>query len=158
MRVEGKDESHQERPDRELIELLIEFRVALPGVQVLFAFLTLPSTGRFGDLTAIQRDVYYGTFCTTTAATVFMLTPTAFHRLRWRRYDTEHLLRRGNRMGIAGLSCLALSLGGAVFLVTDVLFGRAGAATAGAVTVALIGGLWFVYPMGRRLRDGDGRP
>jgi hypothetical protein len=31
-------ESKEERFDRELIELLNELRVALPGVQVLFAF------------------------------------------------------------------------------------------------------------------------
>lgn len=33
----SRDEDTNERPDRELIELLNELRVALPGVQVLFA-------------------------------------------------------------------------------------------------------------------------
>ena len=35
------DEDDKERVDRELIELLNELRVALPGVQVLFAFLLI---------------------------------------------------------------------------------------------------------------------
>ncbi|HEX6231435.1 MAG TPA: DUF6328 family protein [Actinomycetota bacterium] len=150
----GKDETHEERLDRELMELLNELRVALPGVQVLFAFLlTLPFTGRFGELSPVQRDVYFGTFCATTAATAFLLTPTAFHRLRWRRYDKERLLRLGNAMAILGLACLALSIGGAVFLITDVLFGKAGAAATAAVAAALIVGLWFAYPLSRRVGD-----
>ena len=148
-----KDESHEERLDRELMELLNELRVALPGVQVLFAFLlTLPFTGRFGELTHVQRDVFFGTFSATTAATAFLLTPTAFHRLRWRRYDKERLLRLGNVMAILGLTCLALSLGGAAFLVTDMVFGTWSAAAIGAMAAALIGGLWFAYPLSRRVR------
>ena len=47
----GRPESEQERADRNLSDLLQELRVALPGVQVLFAFLlTVPFTQRFTDL------------------------------------------------------------------------------------------------------------
>ena len=53
-------ESQKQRLDRELIELLNELRVALPGVQVLFAFLlAVPFAQRFGDVTSFQRDVYF---------------------------------------------------------------------------------------------------
>ena len=46
-----RDESEEERLDRNLLELLNELRVALPGVQVLFAFLlTVPFTQRFATL------------------------------------------------------------------------------------------------------------
>jgi hypothetical protein len=63
-RGNGKDESHEERLDRELIEFLNELRVALPGVQVLFAFLlTIPFPGRFTTLNDVQHAVYFGTFC-----------------------------------------------------------------------------------------------
>src|SRR5438034_2221826 len=48
-------ESKEERLDRELIELLNELRVALPGVQVLFAFLLgVPFTQRFEQVTELQ--------------------------------------------------------------------------------------------------------
>ena len=51
-------ETHEERVNRELIELLNELRVVLPGVQVLFAFLLgVPFTQRFGQTTELQRDV-----------------------------------------------------------------------------------------------------
>jgi hypothetical protein len=147
-------ESADERLNRELIELLNELRVALPGVQVLFAFLlTLPFTGAFADLSDLERNVYFATFLATMVASALMMTPTAFHRIRFRRSDKEWLLRLSNRMAIAGLIFLALALGGAVFLVADVLFGTASAAVTAGATAALIGGLWFVAPLVRSLRD-----
>ncbi|MGH2578880.1 MAG: DUF6328 family protein, partial [Actinomycetota bacterium] len=52
-------EDPKQRLNRELIELLNELRVALPGVQVLFAFLlTVPLSSGFGDLTSGQRVLY----------------------------------------------------------------------------------------------------
>lgn len=153
---DGSGESTDERLNRELVELLNELRVALPGVQVLFAFLlTLPFTTKFADLSKLQRDVYFATFLSTMAASAFLMTPTAFHRIRFRRSDKEWLLTMSNRMAIIGLVGLALSLGGAVFLVSDVLFGTKSAAIAAGATAALIGGLWFVAPIRRSIRDRD---
>ena len=153
----GKDESRDERLDRELIELLNELRVALPGVQVLFAFLlTIPFTDTFRELTDVQRDVYFGTFCATIASTAFLMTPPAYHRLRWRRYDKERMLRISNRTAITGLAFLALAICGAAFVIADVLFGTAGAAATVAAAAALIAGLWFVLPLGRQLEDESG--
>jgi amino acid transporter len=153
----GKNETRDERLDRELIELLNELRVALPGVQVLFAFLlTIPFTGTFRDLSDVQRDVYFGTFCATIASTAFLMTPTAYHRLRWRRYDKERMLRISNRTAITGLAFLALAICGAAFVIADVLFGTAGAAATVAAAAALIAGLWFVLPLGRQLEDESG--
>jgi amino acid transporter len=152
-----KNESRDERLDRELIELLNELRVALPGVQVLFAFLlTIPFTGTFRDLTDVQRDVYFATFCATIASTAFLMTPPAYHRLRWRRYDKERMLRISNRTAITGLAFLALAICGAAFVIADVLFGTAGAAAPVAAAAALIAGLWFVLPLGRQLEDESG--
>src|SRR5918911_5054433 len=102
---EESDESRSERLNRELIELLNELRVALPGVQVLFAFLlTLPFTGEFGRLSEFEQDVYFATFCSTIVATASLMTPTAYHRLRWRRRDKESMLRTSNRAAVAGLA------------------------------------------------------
>ena len=147
-------ESTDDRLNRELVELLNELRVVLPGVQVLFAFLlTLPFTSKFAELSGLQRNVYFATFLSTTAASAFLMTPTAFHRIRFRRADKEWLLVLSNRMAIAGLIGLALSLGGAVFLVSDVLFGTTSAAVTAGATAALVGILWFVLPVRREIRD-----
>jgi hypothetical protein len=147
-------ESKQERLDRELIELLNELRVALPGVQVLFAFLLIvPFSQRYEALTNLQKDVYFGTFLCTAAATAFLIAPTAQHRLRWRDYDKEHLLVLGNYQAIAGTVLLALAMSGTVFLVTDVLFNVTSAAVATGLTAALFTWLWFGWPLVREARD-----
>jgi len=147
-------ESKEEREDRELIELLNELRVALPGVQVLFAFLlAVPFTQRFGQVTELQRDVYFVTFLCATAATALLIAPSAYHRLEWRRGDKEHLLVVSNRLVIAGTVFLALAISGSVFLVTDMLFEATSAALVAAVTAAFFGWFWYGLPLLRRLRD-----
>src|SRR5512132_3521469 len=89
----SSNESKEERQDRELIELLNELRVALPGVQVLFAFLLgVPFTQRFGQMSELQKDVYFVTFLCAAASTALLIAPSAYHRLEWRQGDKEHLL------------------------------------------------------------------
>jgi hypothetical protein len=137
-------EKSPEDLDRELIELLNELRVALPGVQVLFAFLlAVPFTQRFDRVTALQRDMFFFTLMATTASTVLLIAPSAYHRLRWRQHDKEHMLRLSNVLAIAGTALLALAMSGAVLLITDVLFSLAWALLAAAVTLA--GFVWFWY-------------
>ena len=107
-------ESKQERLDRELIEFLNEVRVALPGVQVLFAFLLIvPFSNGYGNMTDLQKDVYFVTFLLTAGASAFLIAPSAQHRLRWREHDKERLLIVANRQAIAGAALLALAMSGA---------------------------------------------
>ena len=146
------EETEKERVDRELIELLNELRVALPGVQVLFAFLlTVPFSQRFSQITAVQKDVYFATFVSAAAATIFLIAPSANHRVQFRQDDKEALLLRSNRLAIVGTVFLAAAVMGTTFLITDILFG--GLAT--AITTAILAGLlvWFWYgvPIFRRL-------
>jgi hypothetical protein len=147
------DESKEERLDRELIELLNELRVALPGVQVLFAFLLgVPFTQRFGGASDLQKDVYFLTFLFTAIATALLIAPSAYHRLEWRRGDKEHLLVVSNRLAIAGTVFLALAISGAVFVVTDMLFDAPSAAIVAALTAAFFGWFWYGLPLLRRSR------
>ena len=149
-------ESKQERLDRELIEFLNEVRVALPGVQVLFAFLLIvPFSNGYGNMTDLQKDVYFITFLCTAAASAFLIAPSAQHRLRWREYDKERLLVVANRQAIAGAVLLALAMSGATFLVTDVLFEVTSAAIVTAFVAALFAWLWFGWPLSREARDSD---
>jgi hypothetical protein len=150
-------ETHKERVDRELIELLNELRVALPGVQVLFAFLlTIPFSSRFGSLSALQEGMYFGTFVATLLASAFLMAPSAYHRLRFRQGDKEQLLASSNRFAIAGIAMLALALGGASLLVADLLYGALAAWLAIAVTLVVLVWCWFGLPLGRRARSGRG--
>lgn len=155
-RSDGEDnEDHGERLNRELIELLNELRVALPGVQVLFAFLlTVPFSGRFESLTELQRDVYFATFAATAIATVLLKSPTSYHRLQFRQGDKERMLRTANRFTIVGLGFLAAAICGAVYLVADVVFDTRLAAIATSAIALLLIWAWFLLPLSRRVRDG----
>jgi Family of unknown function (DUF6328) len=152
------DEQPEERLNRELIELLNELRVALPGVQVLFAFLlTVPFSDRFQTLTGSQRAIYFATFVGTTIATGVLMAPTAYHRIRFRQGDKERMLRTSNRFAIAGIAFLALSVTSAVVLTTDLMFGLGTAAVVGLCALLFLVWVWFAIPLTRRLRDeGDG--
>src|SRR5436189_5481267 len=102
-------ESKEERLDRELIELLNELRVALPGVQVLFAFLLgVPFTQRFAELAPYQEKIYYGTLICAAAASAFLIAPSAHHRVEFRMSDKQHIVFLANRFAIIGLGFLAL--------------------------------------------------
>src|SRR5918996_1213051 len=103
-------EDRKERLDRELIELLNELRVAIPGVQVLFAFLlTVPFTQRFGDVSEFQKTVYFVTLLCAAAASAFLIAPSAYHRLRFRQRDKHQMVVTSNRLAIVGLAFLALA-------------------------------------------------
>jgi Family of unknown function (DUF6328) len=153
---DGRDESAAERRDRELIELLNELRVTLPGIQVLLAFmLTIPFSQRFPRLTPFQRDTFVVALLTITCATVLLITPTAYHRLRWRRRDKEHLLVTSNRLAIVGLALLGLGLAEVIFLIMEVLTSTPVAVVLSLATLVLVAGLWFVIPLLRGSREED---
>ena len=150
-RSERDGESHKERVDRELIELLNELRVALPGVQFLFAFLLIvPFQQTIDRTTDFQRDVYFVALVAAALATVLLIAPAAQHRVLFRQAEKEHLLHRSNRSAFLGLMALAVAITAAVLLVVDVLFNRTLAWwTAGALAVALAW-WWVVVPFWKR--------
>jgi hypothetical protein len=146
-------ESRSERINRELIELLNELRVALPGVQFLFAFLlVLPFQQRGSKTTDFQRDVYLATLVAAAIATALLIAPAAQHRILFRSRDKENLLRRSNVSALAGLVVLAFAICSALLLVVDVLFDR----TRAWATAAAVGGIlvvwWFAVPLVQRTR------
>jgi predicted membrane channel-forming protein YqfA (hemolysin III family) len=153
----GAEEERAEKLDRELIELLNGLRVVLPGVQVLFAFLlSVPFTSRFGDVTTDQRVAYFVAFMATAAASILLIAPSSYHRIRWRQRDKERLLRTANTLAIAGIAFLGVAVTATVFLVTDVLFGL----LATSIVSAVLGGvlLWFWYGLPLLRRVSDRRP
>jgi predicted membrane channel-forming protein YqfA (hemolysin III family) len=151
---EHDDESRQERVNRELTELLNELRVALPGVQVLFAFLlAVPFSAGWSKVTGFQKDVFFGTLIATSVSTACFIVPTAYHRLNFRQEDKEHILLSSNKFAIAGIVFLAGSMTGVVVLITDVIYSDAMAVVSGVVALGLFGGLWIVLPLLRRAGD-----
>jgi predicted membrane channel-forming protein YqfA (hemolysin III family) len=144
----------REELDQEWGELVEEHRLAMPGVQVLFAFLLiLPFQGRFEQLTRNQELVYYSALLCATAAIVLLITPTAAHRIRWRKRDKEALLRMSTRTAIAATVFIAAAMTASVYLITDVLFGRPATVIVASVVAAAFVGFWYAFPLYRRLKD-----
>jgi hypothetical protein len=150
-----RDDDVQERLNRQLIELLNELRVALPGVQVLFAFLlAVPFQQRFSQASSVERHVYIVTLLASAAATAFLIAPTGYHRLLFQRGDRPDIIRHGTQMLIAGLVCLAVAMTGAVYLVTEFVFSTATAVPVAAAAGAMYGWFWFGAALVRRFREG----
>ncbi len=147
------EETEKERLDRNLMELLGELRVALPGVQVLFAFLlAVPFQAGFVRVTSFQRDVYFFTLCCALLATVCLIAPTPFHRLTFRLHQKRALVAIANRLTIAGLGFVALAMTGVILLISDVLFGAGVVVVATVLTAVLFVMLWGVLPLRHRRR------
>jgi hypothetical protein len=150
----GRKESEQERVDRNLQEMLGELRVALPGVQVLFAFLlVVPFNQRFGEVTSFQKGIYFATLILTTASAMCLIAPSVHHRIEFRRQDKDQIVKTGNRIVIVGLTLLATAMTGAVLFVTDVLYGPGTTAVVGGGVALAFGVLWYVVPL-RRIAGG----
>jgi uncharacterized membrane protein YdcZ (DUF606 family) len=147
------EESTEDRLDRELIELLNELRVALPGVQVLFAFLlTVPFTNRFARVDDLQQDAYLLALVSTAVGSVFLMTPTAYHRIRFRDHDKEALIRTATRLTIAGTVCVAIAMTSSVFLVADVLFRQTVTGTVTGLVAGCVVWFWYGLPLLRAAR------
>ena len=154
----GYDEDPKERVDRELIELLNELRVALPGVQVLFAFLlVVPFSQRYGVLSAADRRVYFAAVLGSAAASAFLIAPSAHHRLRFRAGSKERMLKVANALSVAGMVALAFSMGCVVYVISSVLHSSTTAAVVTGVVTAAIAALWFVLPLTYPAK-GEDRP
>ena len=151
-----RGESEEERLDRNLMELLQELRVALPGIQVLFAFLlVVPFQQGWTGVTEFEKTVYYVTLLLTAGSSVCLIAPTARHRMRFRELDKKWVVNTANRLAIAGLALLAGAICGVLMLITNVVYDSALVAVVTATFAALISWFWFVAPVVRELRDED---
>ena len=150
----SRRESEKERLDRNLEELLQELRVALPGVQVLFAFLlVVPFNQRFGEITSFQRSLYFVTLLLATSAAVCLIAPTAHHRIEFREGDKRHIVFSGTKLAVAGLALLAAAMTGSVILVTDFLYHRTTVVIVAVVVGLMFTLVWFAWPVMRLLHN-----
>jgi hypothetical protein len=153
-----KKEDERERLNRELIELLNELRVALPGVQVLFAFLlVLPVSQGFTNIDSVGRAVYFISLLAAAGASALLIAPSSYHRLHFRSGNKERILFTSNRMAIAGLAFLELSITGAIFVIAGLLFNNGVAAIVAAAVAVWFTYFWYVLPLMRK-RDRTDSP
>ena len=147
----GRNETELERCDRNLVELLQEVRVVQTGVQVLFAFLlAAPLTPMFARLDGVGHAEYFVTLSFAAAAAILLIAPTAYHRLLFRCGDKEFLVAVANRLTLAGLACVGMSMVGAMVFVADALFAGWAAVLIGFLAADSCIALWAVLPLARR--------
>jgi uncharacterized protein DUF6328 len=145
------EEDQKQRVDRELIELLNELRVALPGVQVLFGFLLIvPFSSEFGRLTSAQRAIYFGSFVAAAVATALLIAPSTYHRIHFRTGEKERMLFSANKMAISGTVFLAIAMVGVVFLITDLLYKVLYASIATSLIAGWFAWFWYGLPVLRQ--------
>jgi hypothetical protein len=156
MAASKRRETEAERLDRNLNELFASLRVALPGVQVLFAFLlVLPFQQAFPKVTGFQEKLYFATLMCVTLASFLLIAPTARHRLRFRSDDKAYVVFSSNRVAIAGLVFLGLGMIGAVSLITDVLFGTPMTIIVASLAMITLAWLWFASPLLRGVPEEE---
>jgi Family of unknown function (DUF6328) len=145
----------RKKHDRELIELLNELRVALPGAQILFAFLlVVPFSAKF-DVDRTEKAAYVVALLSTLAGTILLIAPSAYHRLRWRQRDKEQMLQHSNQFAIAGLAAIAIGMTASIFLVSDVLLPRWAAAFLTIFSGLTFTFFWFAFPLSRHYDRWD---
>jgi uncharacterized protein DUF6328 len=142
----------QEKQDRQMIELLNELRVALPGVQILFGFLlTAPFAQGFRRINGFEKALFYATLLCTALSTICFIAPSATHRLRFHQRDRTYVIETANKYAIAGLVFLAVAIVLALVMITDVLYNGAAIFAFPAAVALTLAGIWFVRPL---LRGG----
>jgi cobalamin synthase len=156
---EDRRSDEERKRDRQMTELLNELRVALPGVQILFAFLlTVPFSQRFSKATDFQQDLYYVTLLAASLSAICLIAPSATHRLRFHQRERAYIVESANRLLIAGLVFLAVAMICALTLITDFLFGLHGQWVFPAAMALVLVVLWFVRPLLRQLRGQSSGP
>lgn len=141
-------ESPDQRHNRELIELLNELRVMLPGVHVLFAFLlAVPLSSRFDKIGSTDRLLFFVTLIATSIAAVLLIAPSAIHRIDFRLIDKGGLVVIANRLAIAGIAFVAIAWVGALMFVTRLLYGGVASDVVGVISAIVFGTAWFLLPL-----------
>lgn len=152
---DGRDETSNERADRNWEELLQELRVMQTGTQILGGFLlAVAFQSRFTDLDTYQVTLYVVLVALATLATVLALTPVSIHRLNFGTQRKPAIVATASRITVATLGVVGALTVGVATLIVDFVVGRSAGIATTIVGAALVTVAWFVVPrMTRRQRD-----
>lgn len=156
--VDGRDESANERADRNWTELLQELRVLQTGTQILTGFLlALAFQPAFADLTPAQRGFYLILVVLAALSAIIALAPVAMHRLLFRHHAKPETVAYGHGAVITALATVSLLLVGVAAFVFDVVLGESASWLLGGALALVIVVLWVVAPILIRLRSAMSR-
>ena len=153
---DGRNETVDERYDRNWVEILQELRVTQTGTQIISGFLlTLAFQQRFTDLDAYQVAVYVVLVLLAATSTCLGLTPVSLHRTLFHQHEKKKIVVIGNRLLKATLVVVAVLTAGVVLFILDVVVGRGAGIIAGAATLVFLGIMLALMP---RLVGSSRRP
>lgn len=145
--VDGRDETRNERADRNWDELMQELRVMQTGTQILTGFLlAVAFQPRFTEMDELQRDVYVVLVVFATVATILALAPVVMHRALFGRQQKPELVRVAARIVKVDLLVIAALTIGVTTLIIDFTVGRTAGVIALAVSVVGVTALWLALP------------
>lgn len=155
-RRDGRDETPNERADRNWNELLQELRVMQTGTQILTGFLlTVAFTPRFTDMDELQRDLYVVLVALAAIATILALAPVGMHRALFGHRRKPELVRVASRLvRIALIVTGALTIG-VTTLIVDFTVDRTAGVVALVLSLILVVALWIAIPRFLRGRDRE---
>jgi hypothetical protein len=136
---DGRDESLDERLDRNWAEILQELRVTQTGTQILTGFLlAIAFQTKFDNLTPFQTRIYLVLVIAAVATTALGLAPVNLHRGLFRKHKKSVVVRTAHIILQIMLVGVGVVLTGAVLLIFDVVLGRSAAYVAGGGTFLMV--------------------
>jgi hypothetical protein len=155
---DGRDETLEQRADRNWLEVLQELRVLQTGTQILTGFLlALAFQPAFAHLDAAQRAFYLVLIVLAALSAIIALAPVALHRLLFRHHAKPEVVAYGHTALITALVTVAVLLVGVVAFVFDVVVAASASLTVAVVLGAVIVVLWLVVPVILRDRSRSRR-
>jgi FtsH-binding integral membrane protein len=152
------EETQKDRLNRNLDQLLQELRVAIPGVQVLFAFLlAVPFSTRFNRVDQFERVIFFIALVFAAVSVVLLMAPSIQHRILFRHDEKHFLVHAGTNFAIAGMTALAVAMTLSLVLVAHFLYGIWAAVIAAAAAFAAFASIWYAIPIDRRRHAGPAR-
>jgi hypothetical protein len=157
-RADGRDETANERADRNWDELLQELRVMQTGTQILTGFLlAVAFQPRFTDVDELQRDLYVVLVALAAIATILALAPVGMHRAffgRRRKPELVHIAARIVKIDLLVIGALTI---GVTTLIVDFTVNRTAGLIALVAAVVAVSALWVVLPriIRNSVRPGD---
>src|SRR5215218_1436039 len=137
--TDGRDETFNERMDRNWAEILQELRVTQTGTQILTGFLlTVAFQPKFGDLTLFQERVYLVLVITAVLTTALALAPVGLHRGLFRQHAKATIVQTAHVILLMTLVGVAIVLIGTVLLIFDLAVGRVAAYVVASLTTLVV--------------------
>lgn len=136
----GREETADERADRNWRDILQELRISQTGTQIIAGFLlTLAFQQRFQQLDAFQISLYLALVLIAALTTVVGLAPVSLHRTLFRHHEKQLTVKAGDRFLHTMLALISLLTAGVTELIFDVVASRlVGVAAAVVVLLALL--------------------